>query len=599
MRLRRMRAVGFQSFADSGSIEFGEGINLIIGQNNSGKSALLRALQTNPPADPHRSPGRFHDYELQSPVIEMDIECSGAELTTGVLKRPNDHFRILGPRADTEINVSMLFNAPPTIFRLERPLPRGFVERDEPSHSLFALTNERGYTMDVTTQQGKLVLGAKRNSPVNDLAPLIGHLWNDNMFLFSPERFGIGKGAQGHATRLLSDARNLPAVLQTLAGTRGSLFARLVEHLREIFPTFGNLSVRPSRDDANVVEIRVWPTHEMFHPELSFALESSGTGVAQVISILTAIMTASESVIIVDEINSFLHPAAAKALLRIIQTTYPSHQYIISTHAPEVISFSNPSRLHLVKRSGYTSSVEELRLSDVGAFREVASHLGISMTDVFAANRVVWVEGQTEELCFPYLFKELIGALPQGLLMLSVAATGDFIAKKRDRELVYDVYSRLSSASANLTVTVAFSFDAEELSEAEMDDMRRESKGLVHFLPRRHFECYLLDVEAITDFINSSPSGMVQVSATQVADKLRQLANSARFRPGAWTGDLENEEWLARVDAARLIDETVRDLTSQTITFSKDDSLKLAKFLLSHKRAKLHGLSCYLQTLVH
>ncbi len=41
---------------------------------------------------------------------------------------------------------------------------------------------------------------------------------------------------------------------------------------------------------------------------------------AQVTAILTAIMTVDDAIIVIDEINSFLHPSAVKALLRIIQT---------------------------------------------------------------------------------------------------------------------------------------------------------------------------------------------------------------------------------------------------------------------------------------
>ena len=135
--------------------------------------------------------------------------------------------------------------------------------------------------------------------------------------------------------------------------------------------------------------MRVWPTEARERVELSFPLISSGTGVSQVIALLTAILTVDKAVIIIDEINSFLHPAAVKAMLRILQTQFMQHQYIISTHAPEVIGFSNPKTIHLVKRTGYESSIERLDLAKVGNFREVAEHLGVSMADVFAAERII------------------------------------------------------------------------------------------------------------------------------------------------------------------------------------------------------------------
>src|SRR6059058_1643718 len=74
-------------------------------------------------------------------------------------------------------------------------------------------------------------------------------------------------------------------------------------------------------------------------------LSDSGTGVAQVIAILAAVLTRTYAVIVIDEINSFLHPAAAKALIRILKTEHGDHQYIISTHSAEVISASQPNSL--------------------------------------------------------------------------------------------------------------------------------------------------------------------------------------------------------------------------------------------------------------
>jgi AAA15 family ATPase/GTPase len=46
--------------------------------------------------------------------------------------------------------------------------------------------------------------------------------------------------------------------------------------------------------------------------ELGFSLDSSGTGVSQVVAILTVMAMFTQAVIVIDEINSFLHPAAAK-----------------------------------------------------------------------------------------------------------------------------------------------------------------------------------------------------------------------------------------------------------------------------------------------
>lgn len=425
-------------------------------------------------------------------------------------------------------------------------------------------------------------------------------LWRSKMFYFSAERIGIGEAPQAYAARLLPNASNLPNVLQMLAGDRGTLFDRLVGHLREIFATVGNLSVRP-RPNTNYIEVRVWPTEAREHVELSFPLTSSGTGVSQVIALLTAIMTIENAVIIIDEINSFLHPAAVKALLRILQTEYTQHQYIISTHAPEVIGFSNPRTIHLVKRSGYESSVKALELEHIDQFREIADHLGISMADVFAAERVIWVEGPTEELCFPLLYTYATGEpLPRGTIFTSVVAPGDFGAKKRDQGLLYRIYTRLSTATTPLVQSVLFSFDSEKLNEREIKDIIRESKGAVRFLPRRHIECFLINAEAIAIFINDRDLEAEQpIRADAVAEHLSKLAAERRYLVKEWNKDIADVAWHGKVDAAKLINATCADLSDGRVTFrKKDETLALLKLVMEVAPEQVVPLANYAKGLV-
>jgi len=290
-----------------------------------------------------------------------------------------------------------------------------------------------------------------------------------------------------------------------------------------------------------------------------------------------------------------------KALLRIIQTEYAHHQYIISTHAPEVISFSNPSSIFLVKRSGYASTVEKLALDKVETFREVAGHLGVSMADVFAADQIIWVEGPTEELCFPFLYNLATKkALPRGTIFTSVVATGDFIAKRRDKEIVYEVYQRLSAAAAPLVSSVAFSFDSEELSDADKDSMTKNSKGLMHFLPRRHLECFLINATAIATFIQGKdhPSS-APVTEQEVKLALARAAGEA-FKIKEWKGDLTDETWQNRVDAAKLIAHVVSNLSEARVTFNKNrDTLALMKMVSAANPAQLAEVATYVCGLVH
>lgn len=600
MRLRKIRVEGFQSFLDSGDIEFTEGVNLIIGQNNSGKSALLRALQPTLPDDRHRIPERWEAFQLPKSKITFTIEASGVEIRNWALRSGQPQiFPVNSEQVGDVLPVmSKVFQLASVVITCTRTHDTVF-SATYPSHDRFAYqppTEKFGASM--TPADGELKIGPYFGGD-DTLPNLYWNAWNTGMFYFMAERMAIGEAPVGHALRLAPNASNLPTVLNTLSSERRGVFERLVGHVREIFPTVGNLNVR-LRPDNGLFEIRVWPTLAMEQVELSFPLNSSGTGVAQAIAILTAIMTVENAVIVIDEINSFLHPAAVKALLRILQTKYGHHQYIISTHAPEVIGFSNPKIIHLVKRSGYNSSIERLNLTKLSEFREVAEHLGVSMADVFAADRVIWVEGPTEELCFPFLYQSLSGKpMPLGTIITSVAATGDF-NRKRNREIVYEVYSRLSSAAATLVVATAFSFDTEQLTDAEKAEMVKESGGRLSFLPRRHFECYLIDPVAIANMIVAKDPGSVgAVTRDAVKAKLVALASDKKFAIPEWDNDLDNTDWLAKVDAAKLIAQATTDLSGVRAEFNKkEDSLALLQQILEREPEKLRPLYEYVAALV-
>lgn len=601
MRLIKARIQGFQSFSDSGEMEFSEGINLVIGQNNAGKSALLRALLPDLPDDRHRTPEKWETHKLPPPKIELTIDASGAEIRDWVLLSGGTQYFPVTAQEARKVQAFMLdfFERPSLLIPVNRR-PNSPFSAPYPSHQLFQhLTGGPQQCSAIATPSNGELLFESGQGVDDTLPQLLFSAWHRGMFYFAAERMTIGEAAPGHANRLLPNAGNLPNVLHILDSEQGDLFKKLVQHLREIFSTVGNLSVR-TRPGDNFLEVRVWPTEARERVELSFPLNSSGTGVSQVTALLTAIMTIDNAVIIIDEINSFLHPAAVKTLLRILQTQYAQHQYIISTHAPEVIGFSNPKTIHLVKRTGYESSIERLDLDTVGKFREVAEHLGVSMADVFAAERVIWVEGPTEELCFPYLYQCLIGPLPRGTIFISVAATGDFITKKRDRAMVYEVYSRLSAATATLVVSVAFSFDTELLTGPQKGEMQKESSGQLHFLPRRHLECYLIDPAAIAAFIISQdPTSNEPVTPETVAAALKTAAGNPPLHIRQWNNVITDLEWLAGVDAAKLIESVCGTLSNQRAPFAKkNDSLCLLRYILDHDRERLAPLLDYVKSLV-
>jgi predicted ATP-dependent endonuclease of OLD family len=82
---------------------------------------------------------------------------------------------------------------------------------------------------------------------------------------------------------------------------------------------------------------------------------------------------------------------------------YPKHQYVVTTHSPTAVTSAAPETLLLVQKSGTESTIEPIDVIKTEQLRLFLSEVGASMGDVFGADSILWVEGATEENCFPLI----------------------------------------------------------------------------------------------------------------------------------------------------------------------------------------------------
>jgi hypothetical protein len=85
MYISRFQLLNYKSFRDSGVLEFQPGINIIVGANNSGKTALLEALTLSFKTSPHRSietlPQR-NSTPIRKSVANVTLIFTKAEIHT-------------------------------------------------------------------------------------------------------------------------------------------------------------------------------------------------------------------------------------------------------------------------------------------------------------------------------------------------------------------------------------------------------------------------------------------------------------------------------------------------------------------------------------
>ena len=611
-RVRNMRISSFElhnykSFKDSPTIKLSSGFNVIVGQNNVGKSALLEALSLSFTSQPHKSLS-----SLPYPGVKI-AERSWAAVTfsvTGEELRDLLWSRIRGfyfaqPseesfKGDGVVRLLQTFFVKSEIdfsFNLtaHNTNPATFTASEFPSGKLYQVENpSTTSTHDFSIVEARenrfdfkfnQVVGADRGS---DFGVPLAQVLRSMIYRFKAERLGLSQCPYGPGRILNPDAGNLPEVLMNLQSENPERYNRFNSYVRQVFPSIYEVRAVNPPPQGNLVEIVVWtedPKTE--RSDLAIPLAQSGTGVGQVLALLYVVVTSDfPRVIIIDEPNSFLHPTAARTLIEILRKEFSKHQFIVTTHSPEIIRTANANTLALIKWEKPQSIIEQLNSTEVSEVQKCLAEVGAKLSDVFGADQVLWVEGETEEECFRLILDKL-GDLPVlGRSIVAVRNTGDFESKRLPASLIWDIYNKLSKGNALLPQAIAFIFDREARTEEEIGDLKRRSDGRVTFIPRRMYESYLICPEALFAVMSDLATFQQNpIDTKQIVGWLINNGSNGKYIPGGYDlQDVTDSHWLTNVDAAKLLKDLFMALSDSKEEYRKTvHSVELTKWLLKNK----------------
>jgi hypothetical protein len=597
MYIQKLRIKNYKGFDDSREMEFGPGFNVIVGQNNSGKSALLECFRPHGTENKPHKTVKIPKGHLPKPhsAIEFDLVLKKEEFVD-TLQRSQKSPSTPTPGKDGQSQCQKIFRSEYVTFRMQ--CNSGHSEFFKQNQSCifpeFILEN-CNVKISVGLDQSEITVSEIGGFNADDDLPSAIYAGAADLFYaFKAERLTPGTYKISDESVLLPNAANLAAVLAKLFNKSPRKTADFNAHVTTIFPS---IKLIQAPNVGGQYRIKIWTTEpDDDRDDLPNFLEDSGTGVGQVLAILYVAMTMPPSVIAIDEPNSFLHPGATKKLLQILKQ-YP-HQYIISTHSTDIISTVEPDTLHLVQWQDGESKVKALNAAQVQDMRIVLNDVGVALSDVFAADQVIWVEGQTEQECFPKIARHGGAKIPLGLSFLAVHNTGDFEAKDWTARKIWELYKQLSNANGILPVATAFSLDRETRTQPEMDDLARQTEGKMYFLPRRAYENYLLHPDAIATILGRYLGADKKISAAEVQSWIDEKGKT--FHPTKLSPSQANaEQWIKECDAAKLLSALFAEMSDATVEYKKTKhSVELTEWLLANAEDELRELIDYVVGLV-
>lgn len=287
------------------------------------------------------------------------------------------------------------------------------------------------------------------------------------------------------------------------------------------------------------VRVNTWPTDPVQERrDLSIPFAGCGTGIRQVLSIPYIAMEAnSPQILLIDEPQSFLHPGALRKLIDVLKYEQRhNHQYIVSTHSPQLISDTASASLYLITKRDSASRVERLSPGEADHKKLLLTDLGIQMSDVLTAERILWVEGPTEASAFPLIIgaSDLFGDTSISMIgasILPLSATGD--PEGRNMDAAATIYEAVTAGISFVPPALAFIIDSELRTEEQKERVERTFHHRVYWLKRRMYENYLLHPEALSKPMLDFPD-TPQTDATPEAiqQRLQELLASRNFYHG-------------------------------------------------------------------
>jgi predicted ATPase len=609
VKLSRAKIKNYKSFNDSGDIEFASGFNVFIGKNDAGKSALLEALSTHATYSPHRSlanaPSETVHNETSS-VFFLTFAANAAELRA-YFSSQSDHWLpvhiidVSSVRADVTISlVDEAIKAGDelvSIWQTDHPdMPSaptaGYLQtlsglNHVSSHHRFANSDApRGFSLSHTNTSG-----------TGTYAASLARWLATGIYSFRAERLTLSRSSTNGSETLKSDASNLPEVLNILQTRHTHQWKEYLEHVKSIFPHI--TEVKAVLIQSGQVDILISTTDPaLARSDLDVSLKDSGTGIGQALAILyVAVRNTRPQVILIDEPQSFLHPGALRKLLEILRQ-YDRHQYILTTHSPMSLSLSGSDKMFQIIRDPAGSKVIPIVERDdlYAALRDI----GARPADVYGAEAILWVEGPTEERCFPEIVRGIAKKPLQGTAFIGVVTTGELEAK--DARRVCEIYERLTQSSALLPKTVAFVFDREGRKEQGRNELTKRLRGLMHWLPLRLYENYLLCPDAIAHVLSAiRDPALPTVTTGQVEAWLKDNGGSKKYFEGHAPRLYGDAEWLIEVHGANVLDDLFYELTNDSGPHEYQKvkhGLLLTQYLIENPTQELRDLALMLSNLL-
>jgi predicted ATPase len=391
MWVKKVDLINFRSY-ENGSIELSQGINLIVGQNNAGKSVFLRSVAW-----------LQNGSSISAQDVRKGEESGFVKLT---LENSRKYFRFI---SESTITIAVELSKGRISFSgFDGVCPQINLDGVRSDYDSNSFTNNYPYRIP-------------DREPSNFIYPYLSKR--------KVTEFNEVINSQT-ATSVAGNFRNLSAKVDTLCNSTIPEHNEFIESCNEIIGF--QLSAVASSGGKKVAQ--AISAHE------SIGLAEMGEGVANLLGLIVDLCVANDKLFLIEEPENDIHPKALKKLLELIEKKSSTNQFIITTHSNIVVRHlgSLPeSKLFQVTMQRNESRIPVSKAKEVEshpeARRAVLDDLGYDLFDFNIWSGWLFLEeSSAERVIRDYLIPWFVPGLKNRLKTFSTQGKDQVKAKFND-----------------------------------------------------------------------------------------------------------------------------------------------------------------------